>query len=101
MTKQFNVLLSSAGRRVGLLRLFRAALADLQLPGKIVACDVTPLAAAWQEADIRCLVPRCNAPDYIERLTQICLQHDVRLIVPTIDTELPVLAAHRQYFNRL
>src|SRR5215208_711533 len=100
MDNTFNVLISSAGRRVALLRLFRQALADLGLRGSIVATDVSPLAAAWQDADIRCLVPRCDAPDYIERLTRLCVEHGVRVIVPTIDTELPVLAAHRTHFAR-
>src|SRR4051812_28765682 len=101
MTNKCNVLLSSAGRRVGLLRLFKHALADLGLRGKLIACDVSPLAAAWHEADEQYLVPRCDAPDYIERLTEICLKHDVSVIVPTIDTELPVLAAHRDHFTGL
>ena len=101
MSDQFNVLLSSAGRRVGLLRLFKAALNDLGLRGTLIATDTSPLAAAWQEADLRFLVPRCDAPGYIDSLTEICLQHDVKVIVPTIDTELPILAAYRKHFQQL
>jgi carbamoyl-phosphate synthase large subunit len=98
MTCQFNILLSSAGRRVGLLRLFKAALEDIGLSGSVVATDTSPLAAAWQEADRRFLVPRCEAPDYIDCLIEICLKNDVKVVVPTIDTELPILAAHREHF---
>jgi carbamoyl-phosphate synthase large subunit len=95
MKEPFNILLSSAGRRVGLLRLFQAALAELDIRGKLVATDVSPLAAAWQQADIRHLVPRCDAPEYIDCLLQICRREHVRVVVPTIDTELAVLSRYR------
>jgi carbamoyl-phosphate synthase large subunit len=96
-----NVLVSSAGRRVGLMNLFRAALNVLARSGTIIATDVSPLAAAWQTADVRCLVPRCNEPEFVPRLLDICREHSVRLVVPTIDPELPVLAEHRAAFDAI
>jgi carbamoyl-phosphate synthase large subunit len=101
VSKPFNILLSSAGRRVTLLNLFRKTIEDLGLTGQMIATDVSPLAAAWQRADVHYIVPPCDAPDYIESLLSISRQHDVSLIVPTIDTELPLLAAHRVQFEAL
>ena len=84
-----------------LLNLFRNSLADLELTGLMIATDASALAAAWQQADVRHIVPPCNAPDYVDSLLTICRERDVSLIVPTIDTELPVLAAHRARFEAI
>jgi carbamoyl-phosphate synthase large subunit len=93
-----NVLISSAGRRVALMNLFRSALRDLRVGGAVAATDITPLAAAWQAADRQWIVPRCDAPEYVPYLLDLCERERIGLIVPTIDTELPVLAASRSRF---
>jgi carbamoyl-phosphate synthase large subunit len=81
-----------------LARLFRAALADLGLPGEVAACDASPLSAAYTEAGSRFLVPRCTDPAFVAELLAACIANDIRLIIPTIDTELPVLAEVREQF---
>ena len=90
-----NVLISSAGRRVGLLECFRSALEAIDPRGKIVAADASDTAPALHFADERCSVPRCDHPQFIPALVECCAAHRVDAIVPTIDTELLVLAAHR------
>jgi carbamoyl-phosphate synthase large subunit len=67
----------------------------------MIATDISPLAAAWQQAERRYIVPRCDAPGYVDSVVDVCRRHDVRLMVPTIDTELPVLAAHRARFDAI
>jgi carbamoyl-phosphate synthase large subunit len=69
-----NVLFTSAGRRVELLRAFKRAYADLGLSGNIVAVDIDPLASALQEADRSYIVPRISDPAYIPTLIGICRQ---------------------------
>lgn len=91
-----NVLFTSVGRRVELLRAFRRAYQTLGLAGRIVAVDIDPLAPALQEADRPYLVPRLEAPDYIETLAEICRREQVGLVFPLIDPDIPVLAANRQ-----
>lgn len=98
MTEPFNVMLSSAGRRVALLRIFRRTLRELGLPGKVLAVDESPISAAFHEADQAWTVPHCTSSEFVPRLLDICRTHDVRCIVPTIDPELPVYAAHRSEF---
>ncbi|MDA1234034.1 MAG: ATP-grasp domain-containing protein [Acidobacteria bacterium] len=90
-----NVLISSAGRRVGLLECFRSALGALDANGKIIAADASDTAPALHFADETCTVPRCDNPQFIPALVEACAAHHVDAIVPTIDTELAVLAAHR------
>lgn len=83
-----EVLISSAGRRVALVRAFREA-------GAVVhACDLTPdISAACHVADSRHAVPHSEAPGFIEAIAAVTRRHGIGLIVPTIDTELPAFAA--------
>lgn len=97
---QLGVLFTSAGRRVGLIHAFEEAAAKLGLNLKIVACDMSPdFSAACRKADVSYSVPRCTDPDYIPSLKEICHRHAIRLIVPTIDTELEILASHKHEFE--
>lgn len=91
-----NVLFTSVGRRVELLRAFKRAYTDLGISGNIVAVDIDPLAPALQEADRTYIVPRLTEPAYIPTLSQICRQEQVHLIFPLIDPDIFVLARHRQ-----
>ena len=88
-----NVLILSAGRRVSLLREFRFELTARVEGGKVFAADLNPeFSAACAVADGAFAVPRADAPDYVAAVTTICLQNDITLVVPTIDTELVPLA---------
>ena len=91
-----NVLFTSVGRRVELVRAFRQAFENLQLPGKTIAVDVNPLAPALQIADRPIIVPRLTSPDYIPTLIQICQSEQVDLIIPLIDPDLLMLARCRE-----
>jgi carbamoyl-phosphate synthase large subunit len=90
-----NVLFTSVGRRVELLRAFRRAYRSLDLDDNIVAVDIDPLAPALQEAKRPYLVPRLDSPDYVPTLAQICEREKVNLVFPLIDPDIPVLAANR------
>jgi carbamoyl-phosphate synthase large subunit len=92
-----TVLLTSAGRRVSLLRAFRRAVAALG-GGRVLAADVSGTAAALHEADAHFRVPRCDAPDYVPALLDICRREGVVLVVPTIDPELLPLSCARDQF---
>lgn len=79
------VLISSAGRRGALVRAFREA-----APGVLVhGCDMQPdLSSGCMMADRAHKVPRCSDHGFIPRIEEIVRQNGIRLIVPTIDTEL-------------
>jgi carbamoyl-phosphate synthase large subunit len=91
-----NVLFTSAGRRVELLRAFKRAYADLNLGGSVVAVDVDPLAPSLQVADRRYVVPRIGDPAYIGALLDICRTEKIDLVIPLIDPDVPVLAGYRR-----
>jgi len=59
---------------------------------RVFVTDMDPLAPTCSLADGAFQVPRIGHPDLLARLLDICRTEGVGLIVPTIDTELPLLA---------
>jgi carbamoyl-phosphate synthase large subunit len=90
-----NVLFTSVGRRVELVRAFRRAYAELGVQGRILAVDVDPLAPALGECDEVFMVPRTDEPHYVSTLVDLCARERIALVLPLIDPDVPVLAAHR------
>jgi carbamoyl-phosphate synthase large subunit len=86
-----TVLISSAGRRVELLRAFRRTVAPTG--GRVLAVDCSWWSSAFHDADDAFLVPRCDDPAFIDEMLRICAEHRVDLVIPTLDPELPLYAA--------
>jgi carbamoyl-phosphate synthase large subunit len=82
--------MSSAGRRVELVRIFRQAVADLTPGGRILAIDSSWYSGALHDADEGFVVPRVTDPDFVPQLLGLCERHAVDLIVPTTDREWAV-----------
>ena len=97
MSKEnINILILSAGRRVELVNCFKAARDRLGIGGLVVAADASHLAPALYFADASEQVPRIAENDsYVNSIIDICNKYDIALIVPTIDTELLLLAERR------
>ena len=93
-----NILFTSVGRRVSLIRHFSRALKELNLDGRIFGADATDKSPAFYITDKSYVVPRINTPDYIPRLLNICVQEQIKMVIPLIDTELHVLAENRHRF---
>src|SRR5690349_2253588 len=97
-----TVLISSAGRRVELMECFRRAAAQLGVPSRLLASDAArDLSAACLKADQSVQVPRCDDPAFIPSLLHLCEIENVKLLVPTIDTELETLAENQDRFRRI
>lgn len=96
-----NILITSAGRRVSLVKAFQKELKSRFPHAKIYAADAVPsISAACQAADGYFQAPRVTDKDYSSFLIEKCLELGIKLIVPTIDTELQVLADNREVFSR-
>lgn len=95
----YNILITSAGKRVELLMEFKKELKANCPNGKVYAADLNPaMAPACFMADGYFEVPRVTDPAYIDRLLEICGKYGIRLIIPTIDTELLILSENRGRF---
>lgn len=102
MNNKFNVLITSAGQRVSLVRAFKSEVCRLDKGAKVYTVDLNPiLAPACHISDGYKAVPMVNDPEYLEQLLDICIAWNIKIIVPTIDTELLVLAKHRMKFEEL
>lgn len=97
-----NILITSVGRRVSLVRAFQKELKAIFSGANVYVTDFNPkLSAACHVADHYFEVPKIDDESYIEVLIDLCKSNDIRLIIPTIDTELLLLAKHKERFNRL
>ena len=96
MDPEINVLILSAGRRVELVNCFKKAAKELNVSGSVVAVDCSETAPALYFADKHRLVPRIDSGKYVEAIIDVCNEEGISLIVPTIDTELIMLAENRE-----
>ena len=95
-----NILITSAGRRVSLVKAFQHELENLNIEGKVFCTDLVPeLSSACQIADKAFKVKRVTEDNYIEELLSLSIKHNVKLIIPTIDTELKELASSIRRFK--
>lgn len=94
----FNVLISSGGRRVSLMNCFREAIRDMGCSGRVLTVDNSAIAPAFHLADGAWTVPPCSDPEFVDSVLKIARENNIRLIVPTIDPELPVYARSRHLF---
>ena len=99
MTEKTSILILSAGRRVELVQAFQQAQTIHFPEAKVFTTDLRPdRSAACQISDFGFKAPRVTAPEYIDFLLELCLENEIGLVVPTIDTELQLLADHRERF---
>ncbi len=97
--RHLRMLISSAGRRVGLLRAFRSSAVALGVDLEMFACDLQPdWSSACMEADYAFAVPPATSPDFIEAMLGYCERHAIALVIPTIDTELLAYSEARERF---
>lgn len=92
-----NVLITSSGRRTTLLKAFKEA--ANRRGGLAFAGDADDLAPTLFLADRGFKLPRLDDAGYIQNLLDLVERHQIGLIVPTIDTELPMLAASSKRFH--
>jgi carbamoyl-phosphate synthase large subunit len=96
---EINILILSAGRRVELVQSFQKAAKKLNVKSNIVAGDCSDTAPALYFADRICKLPPISDPDYIKSIITVCNLENIALIVPTIDTDLLLLAKSRDFIE--
>lgn len=99
MKNDINILILSVGRRVELIECFRNAAQKLKINSKIIATDISSTAPAVYFADKRYQIPRIGEEGYLQSIVDICQTENVKLIVPTIDTELKILADYKNWIE--
>lgn len=94
-----NILVTSAGQRVSLVKAFQNEIKKVSENNKVFTVDLTPvLAPACHVSDGYRTVKKVTDENYISDILQICQDLEVKLIIPTIDTELLILAENQDLF---
>ncbi len=86
----------SVGRRGELIKDFRASMEE---GSKIIATDNSPYAPALYFADKHYLVPKIDAPEYIDTILSICRDEQINVVTTFIDPEIMLLAENRDKFE--
>ena len=91
-----NILITSAGRRVQLVRCFQRAMAKRLPEGRVLVGESDPTwSAAARVADGSFELPRVTDAGYESALHELVRRERIALVVPTIDTELLNLSRMR------
>ena len=95
-----RILFTSIGRRVELIQAFRNAAQNLKMKLEIYGADITKSAPALTFCDNAVLVPKIKDEDYIPELKRICQENEIDALIPTIDTDLMILAENKDDFGK-
>jgi carbamoyl-phosphate synthase large subunit len=95
-----NILITSAGRRVGLVQFFQFEL-NKKFPGsKVYTAEANPTwSSACRFSDNYFTIPKVDDENYINFIFKICIDNAIGLIIPTIDTELLILSKAKDFFS--
>ena len=100
MQNNKNILITSAGRRVELVNIWKKVSKDtFNNEFKIYTCDINPqLSPACLKSDGAFKVPPSSDIYYLDKLLEKCIELKIGLIIPTIDYCLEPFSRYRKYF---
>lgn len=93
-----KILFTSVGRRVELIQAFQKAAKDLGKDLTIIGGDFSDTAPALYFCDKTKKLCKITDPHYIPTLLEICEKEEVDCLIPTIDTDLLILAQNKERF---
>ena len=80
---------------------FRQAAKELDINALFIGTDVTELSSALQCCDKKFVVSYVKQSPYLEELLKIVEENEVRLLIPTVDLDLKLLARNKKLFEEL
>lgn len=96
-----KILFTSVGRRVELMQEFKRAAKELEIDLTIVGADMSEDAPALYYCDETQIVCRIRDKEYIPMLLEICEREHIDCLIPTIDTDLLMLAQNKERFESI
>jgi carbamoyl-phosphate synthase large subunit len=93
-----SILFTCIGRRVSLLNSFRRAGRQLKIDLTLLGTDATELSSALQLCDKGFPVRPITHANYIKQLLSIVRTNNVKLLIPTVDLDLKLLAQNKPKF---
>ncbi len=98
--KKIRLLFTGVGRRVELIQAFRQAAITLDKDLTIYGEDISDTAPALAYCDRRIWLCPIKDKNYIDELLRKSIEEKIDLIIPTIDTNLMLLAENRVDFEK-
>ena len=98
---KLNIMFTCIGRRVSLLNSFRKSARQLKLSSRFIGTDTDNLSPALQLCDHQYIVKPVTHRDYLTELQAIVSKEKIKLIVPTVDLDLKLLAVNKSKFEKL
>ncbi|MDD5063241.1 MAG: ATP-grasp domain-containing protein [Phycisphaerae bacterium] len=98
VTDKISILFTCIGRRVSLLNSFRRAGRQLKINLSLLGTDATELSSALQLCDKGFTVRPTTHASYIKQLLNIVRTNHVKLLIPTVDLDLKLLAQNKSKF---
>ncbi len=96
-----NILITSAGRRVSLVKAFQQSLLSSLHQAEVYTSDLNPsLSPACQFSQKKFYLPHVNEGHYLNELLSLCKAEGIALVIPTLDTELMVFAKAKAVFAK-
>jgi carbamoyl-phosphate synthase large subunit len=97
MTKALTIFRTAAGSppSVSQYRYFQ------QLGHRVIAGDCAPLSVGFVFADAAYVLPRADAPQYVDALLDVCQRERVDVFLPALDEELLLVAEQRERFDAI
>lgn len=93
-----RILFTSVGRRVELVQVFKEAAKKLNVDLEVYGVDIVYDAPALSFCDKKKLICRIDDPKYIDTLLELCREEKIDCVIPTIDTDLLILAENKNRF---
>lgn len=95
-----NILITSVGKRVSLVKFFQKELKEHYKGSKVYTTEMNPKMSPAAHISDGCFkISRVTSNGYISELLNICLKNYIKIVIPTIDTELIVLAKNKELFK--
>lgn len=101
MGKQIKVLFTCVGRRVELVQAFKRAGEKLGLDVGVFGIDSSNLAPALYFCDGKRRVCAIDDWDYVDDIVKMCTDEGIDIVIPTIDTDLLLLAYAKPRFEEV
>jgi len=96
--KKINIAISCAGSGIGQSIIDSCKLSDLPLI--TFGLDNNPLAYGLYDCNHIILTPKINSKNYIEKIIDICLRQNIKIIIPGIDDEVLLFSRNLKKFNQ-
>ena len=96
-----NILITSAYKRMALVKQIIGVHRGLDTNAKVFACDMNPAGISSIAGIDGCFkVPICTSDDYVETILSLCVGNKIDTIITMADKELIILSANKNMFAK-